>query len=150
MIRSVATTLCLMLAGCVAVESDSQRDSAAPSISFLDSIYPEAFSDRGVELSGAVIARGDSLYHGVTGSANCYMCHGPFLRGSSEGTNLRDDKWHNIDGTLSAVDSIIRAGVSKPDHMTMPPRGGMPISDADVKALAAYVYWSARTKSRTH
>ena len=134
----------VLAAGCQEAASASHID-ASPDRSFLRDSYPAQFDAGTVVLDGRLIARGDSLFQGVIGQASCVMCHGPLLRGSTEGTNLRDDTWHDGDGTYESIVSTIVSGVEKPDHMSMPARGGMPLSDRDVQALAAYVYWLVET-----
>jgi mono/diheme cytochrome c family protein len=46
------------------------------------------------------------------------------------------------DGSLASIAHIITAGVTHPRNYTgvMPPKGGAPLSDSDVAAVAAYVW----------
>lgn len=113
---------------------------------FLEANYPAEVSAGDVILTRELIARGDSLYHGATGRANCVICHGPLLTGGSEGTNLRDGKWHNGDGSNPFIISTIRTGVSKPDHLNMPPMGGTQLTREEIQAIAAYVYWFSNVR----
>jgi mono/diheme cytochrome c family protein len=96
----------------------------------------------------AEIALGDSVFHGKTGGALCYVCHGPSGRGvNGLGPNLTDKEWVNGDGSLGFLEKIILDGVPKPKKMPapMPPKGGGQLTDAQVKAAAAYV-WSLSHK----
>ena len=51
-------------------------------------------------------------------------------------------KWVCGDGSLKAITQTITNGVPKPQQLSgaMPPKGGAPLSDADVAAVAAYVW----------
>lgn len=89
--------------------------------------------------SPALIARGDSIYHG---SANCYACHGAKAVGLV-GPNLTDAEWIHSKGTYEDIVAQINQGVPKEQSKSgipMPARGGATISDDDVKAVAAYVH----------
>lgn len=117
---------------------------------YLAAEYPERFDAGERVVRGALIARGDSLYHGLIGRANCILCHGPFLSGGSHGTNLRDQKWHHGDGSYSFLVAVITDGVEQSDQSPipgMPPRGGTSLSRPEINALAAYVYWISNTRS---
>ncbi|MBA4156007.1 MAG: cytochrome c [Gemmatimonadetes bacterium] len=137
----------LSVAGCSRAEVDVEGAHAS-GVRYLQDSYPDRVDAGTVVLEGGRIARGDSLYQGVVGRANCIMCHGPALRGGDDGTNLRDGDWHEIDGSYQSIRSIIITGLDKPDHIVMPPRGGTPLSDAGVDAIAAFVYWIAHQGER--
>lgn len=107
----------------------------------------------GVSLSGArtqqaapppeQVALGDSVFHGKVGGALCYVCHGPAGKGvAGLGPDLTDKEWLNSDGSLVSIEKVVLEGVPKPRKMAapMPPRGGGQLTDAQVKAAAAYVY----------
>jgi hypothetical protein len=51
-------------------------------------------------------------------------------------------KWLDSDGTFAGLRHTITEGVPKPKNPSppMPPRGGAPLTDADVTAVAAYVW----------
>ena len=87
----------------------------------------------------ALIARGDSVYHG---SGNCYACHGSKAEGLV-GPSLTDAEWIHSKGTYEEIVAQINKGVPKEQSKSgipMPPKGGAAISDEDVKAVAAYVH----------
>ena len=91
----------------------------------------------------ALIARGDSVYHGKLGGAVCVVCHGQNGKGvPGMGPDLTDKTWLHGDGSTAFIAGIVRAGVSKPKKSAaiMPPFGGTPLDSAQVEALAAYVY----------
>jgi mono/diheme cytochrome c family protein len=87
----------------------------------------------------AVIAHGDSVFHGA---GNCYACHGSKAEGVI-GPNLTDAEWIHSKGTYQDIVNQVNHGVPKEESksgVVMPPRGGATLTDDDVKAVAAYVY----------
>ncbi len=87
----------------------------------------------------AVIAQGDSIFHG---KGNCYACHGAGAQGAV-GPNLTDAEWIHSDGSYDAIVKQVTTGVAKEESKSgipMPAKGGSTISDDEVKAVAAYVY----------
>ena len=98
--------------------------------------------------SASEVALGDSVFRGKVGGALCYVCHGPAGKGvNGLGPNLTDKEWVNGDGSLPFIEKTILDGVPKPKKMPapMPPKGGGQLTDAQVKAAAAYV-WSLSHK----
>lgn len=97
----------------------------------------------------STIALGDSVFHGKVGGALCYVCHGPAGKGvAGLGPSLADKEWVNGDGTLAFIEKVILEGVPKPKKMPapMPPKGGGQLTDAHVKAAAAYVFTLSQPK----
>lgn len=91
----------------------------------------------------ALLARGDSIYHGKLGGAICVTCHGANAKGvPGMGPDLTDKVWLHGDGSAKFIATIIRTGVAKPKKsaMAMPPFGGVPLDSAKTVALAAYVH----------
>jgi mono/diheme cytochrome c family protein len=94
----------------------------------------------------AMIALGDSIFH----AASCQRCHGPDAKGRQNGPNLTGPTFLHIKGTGSYNDfvNIIMAGVpadsikDSTHRLPMRARGGgqTPLTDDQVKAVAAYVY----------
>jgi cytochrome c oxidase cbb3-type subunit III len=96
----------------------------------------------------ALIARGDSLYHGP---GNCYACHGSKAEGLV-GPSLVDAEWIHSKGTMEEIAAQIATGISKEQSKSgipMPAKGGSTISDDDVKAVAAYVHSLSQKKPGT-
>lgn len=100
--------------------------------------------------SPAVLALGDSVFHGKAGGALCYVCHGPDGKGvKGIGPSLADKEWVNGDGTVAFIEKVIVDGVPKPKKFPapMPPGGGGKLTDAHVKAAAAYVHALSQPKN---
>ena len=95
------------------------------------------------EATPAMLALGDSIFHGKVGAALCYVCHGPAGKGvTGLGPNLTDKEWLNGDGSLAFIEKTVETGVPKPKKAPapMPPRGGGQLNESQIKAVAAYVY----------
>jgi mono/diheme cytochrome c family protein len=88
------------------------------------------------------IAQGDSIFHGQLGGGTCTACHGQDAKGTAIAPDLTDSKWINGDGSYQFLVNTITNGVPKPkEHPApMPPKGGAPLTDDQVKAVAAYEY----------
>jgi glucose/arabinose dehydrogenase/cytochrome c553 len=88
------------------------------------------------------VALGDRIFHGEASGGTCTGCHGSDAKGSPQAPSLVDGKWLQRDGSLAHIAQVITDGVAKPKNYSvpMPPRGGAPLSDSDVTAVAAYVW----------
>jgi len=90
----------------------------------------------------AMIADGQKIY---AGPGLCSACHGPQAKGiNGLGPNLTDAEWLHSDGTFGALVTQITAGVpasKSKSGVAMPAKGGAPLNDAQIRAVAAYV-WS--------
>ena len=98
--------------------------------------------------TAAVLARGDSVYHGA---GNCYACHGSKGEGLV-GPSLIDVEWIHSKGTPEEIAAQVTKGIPKEQSKSgipMPPKGGSTISDEDVKAVAAYVHSLSQKKPGT-
>jgi mono/diheme cytochrome c family protein len=87
----------------------------------------------------AMIEEGAKVFKGA---GLCAACHGVSATGG--GPSLADTAWLHSKGTFDEIVRQITAGVPQAQAkggMMMPPRGGSAISDAQVRAVAAYV-WS--------
>ena len=86
---------------------------------------------------------GSRIYWGEALGGTCSGCHGSDGMGSTVGPSLVSGEWSWGDGSWRAIAATIGQGVARPKHAdgAMPPRGGAPLSDSDVKAVAAFV-WS--------
>jgi mono/diheme cytochrome c family protein len=88
------------------------------------------------------IALGDSIFHGQVGGGTCTACHGQDAKGTAVAPDLTDSQWINGDGSYQFIVNTVTTGVPKPKQhpAPMPPKGGAPLTDEQVKAVAAYVY----------
>ena len=88
------------------------------------------------------VALGDRIFHGEVDGGTCTGCHGSDARGSPQAPSLIDGKWLHSDGSLQRITRTIMDGVPKPKNyeVPMPPRGGAPLTDSEVTAVAAYVW----------
>ena len=85
----------------------------------------------------AMVDQGQQLFGTV-----CVGCHGPAGAGTPAAPTLSDAKWINITGAYPEIVTTVTNGVPQPkEHPgAMPPKGGGSFDDAQVRALAAYVY----------
>ena len=98
------------------------------------SAMPEGVTD-------AMVQEGQQIFAGV---GICAVCHGPDATGAI-GPDLTDAEWLLGDGEYEQVVDRILSGVTRaeatnPLGATMPPKGGAPITDAQVRSVAAYVW----------
>ena len=92
-------------------------------------------------ISDAMVQEGQQVY---AGAGICAACHGPDATGAI-GPNLTDAEWLIGDGEYEQLVAQILSGVSAAEATfrrgaTMPPKGGGAITDAQVRAVAAYVW----------
>jgi cbb3-type cytochrome c oxidase subunit III len=90
----------------------------------------------------ALVARGDSIFHGKLANGLCWTCHGMDAKGMKGlGPDLTDKTWLHGDGSLAFIVSTVKTGIAKPKKSSTPmlPGGGMPLTEAQVAAVAAYV-----------
>ena len=88
------------------------------------------------------VLQGSRIFWGEAASGTCTGCHGSDGKGSTVGPDLTSGRWSWGDGSWPAIAATIDKGVLSPKHAdgAMPPRGGAPLTDADVKAVAAFVW----------
>ncbi len=81
----------------------------------------------------ATIERGGTLY-----GINCRLCHGPDLRGGDlGGINLLRSALVLSDKDGELIYPVVQEGRNNPGMPAMPP---IPLSEPDVKAIAAYIH----------
>jgi mono/diheme cytochrome c family protein len=77
----------------------------------------------------------------------CAVCHGLDAGGTQLGPSLRTGRWIDLStGELEEIEGVIRTGVPEPKEFDnpMPVLGGGAFDDAQVRAIATYVYAVAR------
>ena len=121
----------------------SSRESGPP-----EGLHPDAGRPDAAALPippGATreqVTLGDRIFHGEAADGACAGCHGSDAKGSPQAPSLVSGTWVFGDGSLQAIAKTINDGVPKPRNYSdpMPPKGGAPLSEADVAAVAAYVW----------
>ena len=85
---------------------------------------------------------GDRIFHGQADGGTCSGCHGTDGKGTAVGSDLTSGKWLWSDGSVQGITQTIVHGVPKPKNHTgaMPPMGGVKLSQADLAAVADYVW----------
>jgi mono/diheme cytochrome c family protein len=88
------------------------------------------------------VGLGDRIFHGEAAGGTCTGCHGSDARGGPQAPSLVKGYWLIGDGSLKSLEETIVDGVPNPLNyeVPMPPKGGAPLSDSDVAAVAAYVW----------
>ena len=81
-----------------------------------------------------------------TFDTSCWACHGQGATGGPLAPALNDAEWLNIDGAYDAIVSVVNLGVPQPKQYPapMPAKGGAPLTEEQVRAVAAYVYSISR------
>jgi mono/diheme cytochrome c family protein len=94
------------------------------------------------------VALGGRIFRGEEDGGPCIGCHGADARGGPLGGDLTGGKWLWANGSLSSIKQVIESGVPHPKAHAgaMPPKGGAALSEADVDALAGYVWSISRKK----
>jgi mono/diheme cytochrome c family protein len=90
-----------------------------------------------------MVSEGASLFTG-----SCQTCHGPGGRNGPYGPDLTDAVYLHNSGGFEEIVAIIDSGVSASQFRSpssqaaffMQPRGGMTLTDAQLRALGAYVW----------
>jgi mono/diheme cytochrome c family protein len=111
----------------------SQTADATPS----KTISPRKLTDN---VTAQMVEQGRSIFHGRGG---CFRCHGKDGAGTFFGPALNDDRHiHLQTGSYQEILDLIRSGVPRPkQYLTgMPPSGGAPLADDELRAVAAYVF----------
>lgn len=102
-------------------------------------------------ITPAMIALGDSVFHGRAGGGACFVCHGQDAKGTPGlAPNLTEGKWLHGDGGYGFLVDLIERGVADPKEGSapMPPMGGARLSADQLHAVAAYVYSVSRKKAK--
>ena len=88
------------------------------------------------------VALGDRIYHGEAAGGTCSGCHGSDARGGPQAPSLVSGHYFVGDGSFQSIKQVVTDGVPRPRNyeVPMPPKGGAPLTDSDVTAVAAYVW----------
>jgi mono/diheme cytochrome c family protein len=85
---------------------------------------------------------------GIFNSGSCMLCHGLNGRNPSRGPDLTDSVFLHNSGDFEGIVQVITTGVPRANfklttslpEFEMFPRGGMNLSDAQVRSVAAYAW----------
>jgi glucose/arabinose dehydrogenase/mono/diheme cytochrome c family protein len=96
------------------------------------------------------VVLGDRIFHGEASNGTCSGCHGSDAKGSPQAPSLVSGTWVQGNGSLEALTKTITQGIPKSRNYSnpMPARGGAQLSDADIAAVADYVWAISRSKSK--
>ena len=114
-----------------------------------EGIHPDAGAIAPPGVRPEAVALGGRIFRGEEDGGPCIGCHGADAKGSPLGGDLTSGKWLWAKGSLSSIRQIIENGVPHPKAHAgaMPPKGGAALSEADIDALAAYVWSISRKKA---
>ena len=118
--------------------TDTLHATTAPTDSLMGSNTVPMMPSTAVVLR-ADSAAGDSLYHG---KGRCFTCHGVQADGMATlGPSLIDSTWLHGNGSLPAIEGVIRNGIASPvvAQIAMPAFGAQ-LSPAEIHRIASYVY----------
>lgn len=93
--------------------------------------------------TAAMVALGDSIFHGTAAGGLCFTCHGVDAKGTVLAPNLTDTEWATGDGTYDFIQKRVTDGMPQPTPpytAPMLPMGGAQLTPDQIKAVAAYVY----------
>lgn len=144
--------LLLVVVGCGGADTGSgSADQAQAAASDAPAEAPEAappaFAVDPTQLpegvTEAMVREGREIFNGA---GICYTCHTAEATGGPLAPDLTDDQWLNVDGEYASIVELVKTGVAQPvEHPgAMLPRAGMPLTDEQVAAVAAYAYMLAR------
>jgi glucose/arabinose dehydrogenase/cytochrome c5 len=128
-----------------AAPSPSTQTSASRNVLPPEGIHPNAGAASLPTPPGGSpdqVALGYRIFHGDVEGGTCSGCHGSDGKGTPLGSDLTSGKWLWGNGSLQAITRTIAQGVPKPKQHegVMPPMGGTQLSQADLAAVADYVW----------
>jgi glucose/arabinose dehydrogenase/mono/diheme cytochrome c family protein len=125
-----------------AATAPSAGQSASSNALPPEGLHPEAGLPIPPGGSPDQLALGDRIFHGQAEGGTCSGCHSSDGKGSAVGSDLTTGKYLWGDGSVDAITQTIEHGVPKAKEHTgaMPPKGGANLSQADVTAVADYVW----------
>ncbi|MEX0907326.1 MAG: cytochrome c [Gemmatimonadota bacterium] len=125
-------------AGEQADEPQAGPGAAAPAAQPAPQPAPGANVELPEGVTQDMVASGKTVFETTT----CWTCHGMDGAGGPLAPSLIDDVWLNVDGSYDAIVQLVNTGVLEPKEHPgpMPPMGGAPLSEEQVRQVAAYVY----------
>jgi glucose/arabinose dehydrogenase/cytochrome c5 len=131
--------------GIEAAPAPKEHAAASPDALPPEGIHADAGNAKLTPPPGATpeqVDLGGKIFAGEVAGATCAGCHGTGGIGTPVGPALDSGKWLWSDGSLASLRTIITDGVPQPRQHpgAMPPMGGVELSEAEVDAVAAYVW----------
>ena len=134
----LAAALVAGVMACGGGEKPASGDQPTPSAS------PQAATSFDpATITPAMLALGDSVFHGLAGMGTCVSCHGPDATGpTGVAPNLKDEEWLHSDGSWEGIFKTVESGVMAPKKHSsvMLPMGGSALSPEHLRAVTAYIY----------
>jgi mono/diheme cytochrome c family protein len=93
-------------------------------------------------VDSAMVAAGQRLFEGRGLCATCHGKQGEGILGPTLRLNGEKKDWLHTDGSPAAIAALIKAGLDASvtkSGISMPPRGGARLTDAQVEQVTAYV-----------
>jgi mono/diheme cytochrome c family protein len=93
--------------------------------------------------TAAMVAEGDSIFHGQAYGGLCFTCHGMDAKGGPLAPSLADTAWLTGDGSYAFIQKRVTEGMPRPTApyvSPMLPMGGAKLTPGQIKSVAAYVY----------
>lgn len=94
--------------------------------------------------TAAMLAEGDSIFHGLKAGGLCQTCHGPDAAGTPLAPPLTNkQQWLTGDGSYDFIQKRVTTGMPQPTppySSPMLPMGGAQLTPDQVKSVSAYVY----------
>jgi mono/diheme cytochrome c family protein len=93
--------------------------------------------------TAADVTAGETVF---SSTGNCFTCHGQGGAGSALAPALNDNQWLNVSGDYASIQQVVNNGVQQPKQFpaAMPAKGGAPLTEQQVRQVAAYVYSISR------
>ena len=133
-----------------AAPAPTKQAEASPGALPPEGMHPDAGLPVPPGATAQQVALGKKIFHGEVAGGTCAGCHGADGIGTPVGADLQSGTWLWGDGSLQSITDIIKTGVPKPKQHpgAMPPFGGVPLSDTDLAAVAAYVWAIGHQKTQ--
>lgn len=126
-----ATVSCTHQSAATASSAPTPSPSLAAKPALPDGVTPE------------MVETGSTIFN-TKSCKNCHLTNGV---GGPRAPDLTDDRWTHIDGSYAAIVRLVTTGFTKAEQVdpryqfSMNPRGGVNLTDSEIRAVAAYV-WS--------
>jgi mono/diheme cytochrome c family protein len=129
----------LLFLACGGGDSETADEMPASQPAAAEPVAQAATGQLPEGVTQAMVEEGRTLFNGA---GTCFACHGMDGVGSTLGPAMNDGEWLQVDGTYESIVEQIKAGTDQPAEFpgVMLPRAGTNITDAQVDAVAAYVY----------